>query len=123
MQNSILTPEACTFLEALHQQFQPRRLKLLERRKEIQKKLDEGWRPVFPEETRAIREDPHWSCVKAPQDLQKRHVEITGPVERKMMINALNSGADVFLADFEDALSPTWKNVIDGQVNLIDAVQ
>lgn len=123
MENTILTPESRSFLEALHREFQPRRLELLKQRKKIQRQLDEGWKPVFPEETRSIREDPHWSCVKAPQDLQKRHVEITGPVERKMMINALNSGADVFLADFEDALSPTWKNVIDGQENLIDAVR
>jgi malate synthase len=123
MENNILTAGARAFLEALHREFQVRRLDLLNNRKVIQKQLDEGWRPVFPEETQGIREDPHWSCVKAPQDLQKRHVEITGPVERKMMINALNSGADVFLADFEDALSPTWKNVIDGQENLIDAVQ
>lgn len=123
MENIILTPESCKFLEALHREFEPRREALLENRKEIQKKLDAGWKPVFPEETQKIRLDPNWSCVKAPFDLQKRHVEITGPVERKMMINALNSGADVFLADFEDALSPTWKNVIDGQQNLIDAVR
>lgn len=123
MENNILTPDARAFLEALHREFEPRRLALLEKRKEIQKELDSGWRPDFPSETQGIRDDPNWSCVKAPPDLQKRHVEITGPVERKMMINAMNSGADVFLADFEDALSPTWKNVIEGQANLIDAVR
>lgn len=122
MENTILTPDARAFVEALHREFQPKRAALLENRKKIQQKLDQGWKPVFPEETQKIRSDLNWSCVKAPADLQKRHVEITGPVERKMMINALNSGADVFLADFEDALSPTWKNLIDGQQNLIDAI-
>lgn len=92
-------------------------------RKERQARLDQGEIPTFPEATRPLREDPSWKVQKPPKDLQVRTVEITGPVERKMMINALNSGADLFMADFEDALSPTWENVIQGQQNLIDAVR
>lgn len=92
-------------------------------RVERQKRLDQGELPSFPEATRPLREDPSWKVQKPPRDLQVRTVEITGPVEKKMMINALNSGADLFMADFEDALSPTWENVIQGQQNLIEAVR
>jgi malate synthase len=118
----VLTPEALEFLADLHRRFEPERRRRLEERLDVQRRLDEGWIPDFPEETRAIREAT-WRVSEPPRDLLKRHVEITGPVERKMIINALNSGADVFMADFEDSNSPTWRNCIDGQVNLIDAVR
>jgi malate synthase len=123
MEKNILTPEAKAFLSDLHRKFNPKRLRLLEMRKERQERLDRGEIPSFPEATRPLREDLSWKVQSPPKDLQVRTVEITGPVERKMMINALNSGADLFMADFEDALSPTWENVIQGQQNLIDAVR
>lgn len=119
----ILTEEARNFLGALHHRFNSERLELLKQRQVIQAALDEGILPHLNPETASIRQDPNWKVTSIPKELEKRWVEITGPVERKMMINALNSGADVFMADFEDALSPTWKNVIEGQQNLIDAVQ
>jgi malate synthase len=118
----VLTPEAMEFVGRLHREFDPRRRELLARRAERQRALDAGERPAFLEETRHVREGD-WRVVPAPADLDDRRVEITGPVERKMMINALNSGARVFMADFEDALSPTWSNVVDGQANLMDAVR
>src|SRR6185437_14394352 len=89
---------------------------------ERQRELDEGVRPDFPVATREVRE-ASWSVAPAPPDLDDRRVEITGPAETKMMINALNSGARVFMADLEDALSPTWANVIGGQVAIADAVR
>src|SRR5207237_5860155 len=95
---------------------------LLEKRDERQARLSTGELPHFLPETEHVRTS-HWTVAPTPTDLQRRHVEITGPAERKMMINALNSGADVFMADFEDSLSPTWVNVLDGQVNLMDAVR
>lgn len=119
----ILTSNAKDFLEALHKRFNSRRLELLEKRKERQVIIDSGVLPDFLKETASIRNDPSWKVAYCPKDLEKRFVEITGPVERKMMINALNSGADVFMADFEDALSPTWSNVIEGQINLIEAIE
>src|SRR5262249_40144881 len=97
-------------------------MQLLERRRQRQAELDAGRLPAFLEETRSVREDPSWRLAPAPRDLQDRRVEITGPVARKMVINALNSGARVFMADFEDANSPTWENCVQGQANLIDAV-
>lgn len=118
----ILTKEASLFLEKLHRQFNSRRLELLEKRKERQKALDRGEKPDFLPETRKIREDLSWKVALVPADLQQRWVEITGPTDRKMVINALNCGADVFMADFEDANSPTWKNLLEGQQNLMDAV-
>lgn len=118
----VLTPEAKAFLTKLHKKFNGRRKELLNAREERQKELEEGKMPGFLEETKAIREDSSWKVAKTPKDLEKRWVEITGPTERKMLINALNSGANVFMADFEDALSPTWENVIDGQVNLTEAI-
>lgn len=118
----ILSPDALNFLKELHQTFNARRKELLNLRSLRQKALDKGEKPKFLSETEAIRKDKSWKVSPAPEDLQKRYVEITGPVERKMMINALNSGADVFMADFEDALSPTWQNLIEGQKNLIDTV-
>jgi malate synthase len=118
----ILSDEALAFLARLHRELEPRRRELLERRAERDRGLAEGRDFRFPEETAAIREGD-WRVAETPPDLQKRHVEITGPADRKMMINALNSGADVFMADLEDALSPTWGNVLRGQVNLYDAVR
>jgi malate synthase len=118
----ILTRDAQALLEALHRKFDGRRKELLARRQARQKELDAGKMFDFLPETREVRESK-WQVASCPDDLQKRRVEITGPVERKMMINALNSGASVFMADFEDSLSPTWSNVVEGQVNLMDAVR
>ncbi len=118
----ILTPEALAFLTALQQTFNPVRLECLEARRARQKELDRGVLPTFLSDTAHIRES-NWQVASTPPDLHKRWVEITGPADRKMMINALNSGADVFMADFEDSLSPTWENVLQGQVNLRDAVR
>jgi malate synthase len=118
----ILTPEAIAFISELHERFNSTRLALLQKRQERQAELDAGVLPDFLPETASIRKQ-EWSVAPTPKDLNNRRVEITGPVERKMMINAFNSGAEVFMADFEDSLSPTWVNVIDGQANLIDAVQ
>lgn len=117
----ILTPGALAFVAGLHREFNPQREALLQRRTQRQTQLDAGVLPDFLPRTRAVRESD-WRVAPVPADLQDRRVEITGPVERKMMINALNSGARVFMADFEDATSPTWENVIGGQVNLIDAI-
>ncbi|HLN60311.1 MAG TPA: malate synthase A [Symbiobacteriaceae bacterium] len=117
----ILTPGALAFVAGLHRAFNPRRMALLQARAERQAELDAGVLPDFLPETRAVREG-QWQVAPVPTDLQNRRVEITGPVERKMMINALNSGANVFMADFEDANSPTWENVLAGQCNLIDAI-
>jgi malate synthase len=118
----ILTTEALAFVERLQRELNPRRLELLRRRQERQVELDAGVNPAFLAETREIREG-EWRVAPAPRDLQDRRCEITGPVERKMMINALNSGARVFMADFEDANSPTWENVVQGQANVRDAVR
>ena len=118
----ILTPEARTFLEALHRQFEASRQDLLARRAVRQKALDDGELPNFLPQTAAVRESD-WTVAPIPADLRDRRVEITGPVDRKMIINALNSGANMFMADLEDANSPTWSNVLEGQVNLADAVR
>ena len=118
----ILTYDALAFLAGLHRKFQPTRLVLLRKRIERQKEIDAGKMPDFLPETRNIREDKSWKVAEIPADLQDRRVEITGPTDRKMMINALNSGAKVFMADCEDSCSPTWENVIQGQINLRDAV-
>src|SRR5437660_2546461 len=120
--DAILTPEALQFVAALQREFNPRREELLRKREERKARLDAGERPDFLEETRSIRESD-WTVAPIPGDLLDRRVEITGPVDRKMMINALNSGANVFMADFEDANAPTWANNIDGHVNLCDAVR
>jgi malate synthase len=117
----VLSAKALAFVELLHRELNPARLALLERRRERQRELDAGTNPSFLAETRRIRE-ADWEVAPAPPDLQDRRCEITGPVDRKMMINALNSGARVFMADFEDANSPTWANVVQGQVNVRDAV-
>jgi malate synthase len=118
----VITDEALAFLQRLGRGFGPRRQALLQRRVEVQRKIRGGARPDFQADTLSVREGG-WAVAAAPADLNDRRVEITGPVERKMMINALNSGARVFMADFEDALSPPWANVIAGQANCIDAVR
>src|SRR5690606_12900642 len=118
----ILTPEALAFVERLHREFNPRREELLRLRQERQAKILAGGTLDFLPETRDVREG-EWSVAPAPADLNDRRVEITGPVDRKMIINALNSGAKVFMADFEDANSPTWANIVEGQRNLRDAVR
>jgi malate synthase len=118
----VLTPAAVDFLVGLHEKFDGRRRELLAARQERQARFDAGERPNFLEETADVR-TCGWVVPEAPPGLVDRRVEITGPVERKMMINALNSGAKVFMADFEDANSPTWDNVVAGQVNLQDAVR
>lgn len=123
LQRQILSDDGCAFLTTLHRLYNQRRLELLERRHQRQKQLDAGTYCDFLPETAHIRNDLSWKVAEAPHDLQKRYVEITGPVDKKMMINALNSGADTFMADFEDALSPTWTNVLQGQINLIDAIE
>ncbi len=116
----LLTEEATQFLADLHKQFNDRRLQLLERREQEQEIFDKGNFPKFPIETKAIR-NSDWTASPIPEDLLDRRVEITGPVDRKMVINALNSGAKTFMADFEDSNAPSWTNTMDGQQNLIDA--
>ncbi|NYF51553.1 malate synthase A [Tunturiibacter gelidoferens] len=118
----ILTPEAVAFVVGLQRTFNEQRKELLEARVARQKRLDAGERPDFLKETKNIRES-EWLVDPLPEDLLDRRVEITGPVDRKMIINALNSGAKVFMADFEDSTTPTWENVIEGQTNLRDAVR
>ncbi|MFQ5604300.1 MAG: malate synthase A [bacterium] len=118
----ILTPAALNFVAKLHRRFNLTRKQLQAARSARQAEIDAGRLPDFLPATKAIREDKSWKVAPIPEELQKRHVEITGPVERKMMINALNSGADVFMADFEDSNSPTWQNNVQGQINLRDAV-
>ncbi len=118
----ILTPEALEFVARLTRAFRARRNQLLQARVERQKRLDAGEMPDFLPETAEIRESD-WQVAPVPEDLQDRRVEITGPTDRKMVINALNSGASVFMADFEDANAPTWENMVDGQINLRDAVR
>jgi malate synthase len=120
--DEVLTPEAVEFLLNLHYRFDQARRELLTQREERQTRFDAGERPDFLKETTAVREG-HWRALAPPDALRDRRVEITGPVERKMMINALNSGAKVFMADLEDSNSPTWENVIEGQLNLADAVR
>jgi malate synthase len=119
---NVLTPEALGFLAALHERFNPERLALLRQRSDQQDKINAGHFPDFP----AGKQSPGnmaWKIDPVPSCLQNRRVEITGPVDRKMIINALNSGANVYMADFEDSTAPTWQNIIEGQVNLKDAVR
>ena len=118
----VLTPQALDFLARLQREFGARRADLLKLRDERQARLDAGEMPQFLVTTSSVR-DSEWKVAKAPKDLEDRRVEITGPTDRKMLINALNSGARVFMADFEDANSPTWSNLVEGQVNLIDAIE
>ncbi|MDH3517812.1 MAG: malate synthase A [Acidimicrobiia bacterium] len=118
--SEILTDEARRFLDDLHRRFNARRLELLAARQERQLLIDAGGDPDFLEETAAVRSGS-WKVAPVPADLEDRRVEITGPVDRKMMINALNSGASAFMADFEDSNTPTWENVLQGQKNLLEA--
>ena len=122
VETEILTPEASNFLTKLSREFEARRQELLARRKVRQGQIDAGQLPDFLPETAHIREG-EWRVASIPHDLLDRRVEITGPVDRKMIINALNSGASVFMADFEDSNSPTWQNNLEGQFNLRDAVE
>jgi len=117
--DEILTPAALQFLAELHRKFEGTRKQLLARRIDRQHRFDAGELPDFLPETRHIREQG-WKVASLPKDLLDRRVELTGPVDRKMVINALNSGAEVYMADFEDACSPSWENLIDGQINLKD---
>ena len=117
----ILTEDALQFVSKLHKHFNPTRVKLLENRKNRQAELDQGVKPDFLADTEVVR-NGNWKIAPVPADLQDRRVEITGPVDRKMIINALNSGVKVFMADFEDSNSPTWDNNINGQINLRDAI-
>jgi malate synthase len=118
----LLSPGALAFVAELHRRFDGARRELLAARAERQARIDAGELPGFLTETREVRESD-WRVAPVPADLQDRRVEITGPVDRKMVINALNSGARCFMADFEDANSPTWRNNLDGQANLIDAIE
>ncbi|HVH74924.1 MAG TPA: malate synthase A [Stellaceae bacterium] len=118
----VLTSEAVAFAAELEREFGAERRRLLARRAELQKRLDAGWNPDFLHETAEIR-DAEWPVAPIPPELLDRRVEITGPTDRKMVINALNCGANVFMADFEDATTPSWANLLDGQRNLAAAVR
>src|SRR3954467_2438444 len=118
----ILTPAALRFVAGLARRFEPTRRSLLQRRVERQQEIVDGKMPEFLPETAAIR-DSDWKVAPIPADLRDRRVEITGPVDRKMVINALNSGANMFMADFEDSNAPTWRNSVEGQINLRDAIR
>ena len=118
----ILSHDALSFIAGLHRRFDRRRQSLLRKRKQRQDELDQGAIMIFPHETADIRAS-EWTVRPAPADLQDRRVEITGPVDRKMVVNALNSGAKCFMADFEDATAPLWDNLIQGQINLRDAIR
>src|SRR6267154_5722067 len=118
----ILSPAALHLLGALARRFEPERQRLLVRRRERQRELDAGRLPDFLPETKEIR-DSDWTVAPIRPDLTDRRVEITGPPERKMLINALNSGANVYMADFEDSNAPTWRNLLEGQLNLRDAIR
>src|SRR5438874_9199499 len=120
--SEILTPKALAFVAKLQRHFGTRRKQCLEHRQERQRRLNQGEGLDFLPETKHIR-DGDWKCAPIPSDIQDRRVEITGPTDRKMVINALNSGAKIFMADFEDANSPTWRNMIEGQINLRDAIR
>src|SRR5271166_5427160 len=122
LEAGILTAEARAFLLKLAARFEPRRQELLARRRKVQREIDSGKLPDFLPETASIRQS-EWKVAPIPKDLLDRRVEITGPVDRKMIINALNSGANVYMADFEDSNSPTWSNNIEGQQNLRDAIR
>ncbi|MGD9225272.1 MAG: malate synthase A [Desulfobacterales bacterium] len=119
--SQILTPDALSFVGALAREFESRRKELLERRMAVQAEIDNGKMPDFLPETREIRAS-EWKIAPVPADLQDRRVEITGPVDRKMIINALNSGASTYMADFEDSHAPAWSGTLQGQINLRDAV-
>lgn len=113
----ILSHEALEFLADLHRSFNYQRKKLLKKRLDFQVEINSGHKIQYPE----AHHEKDWKVAAVPHDLQMRHVEITGPTDRKMVINALNSGADMYMADFEDSLTPSWKNIVEGQMNLLDA--
>ena len=119
---TVLTPEALALVAKLHRTFEPRRQELLQARVERTKRLDAGEIPDFLPETKAIREGD-WKIAPIPEALYCRRVEITGPVDAKMVINAYNSGADSYMTDFEDSNSPNWNNQIQGQINLRSAIK
>jgi malate synthase len=118
----VLTHDALAFVAKLQREFGARRDEALQRRHDRQRQFDAGELPDFLTETKRLRESD-WTCAPIPKDLQDRRVEITGPTDRKMVINALNSGAKMFMADFEDANSPTWRNMVEGHINLRDAIR
>src|SRR5215218_1290287 len=118
---AVLTPEAVSFVAKLSRQFGGRVGEILEKRKEFQRRVDAGEMPDFLTETKDIREGD-WKVEPVPDDLQNRRVEITGPPDRKMLINALNSGASTYMSDFEDANCPTWHNMLERQFKVRDAV-
>jgi len=118
----ILTPDALAFVATLEREFRAHRDEALRARQDRQSRFDAGEIPDFLTETKKIRE-ADWACAPIPKDMQDRRVEITGPTDRKMVINALNSGAKMFMSDFEDANSPTWSNMVEGQINLRDAIR
>jgi malate synthase len=120
--DQILSPDALAYLAELERRFRPTRRDLLARRRDVDVRLQGGELPDFLEETREVRE-ADWQIAPVPRDLRDRRVEITGPVDRKMIVNALNCGASVYMADFEDATTPTWANLIEGQINLRDAIR
>src|SRR5580700_1955084 len=122
VESQVLTADAREFLSELARKFEKRRHELLARRRVRQKEIDGGHLPDFLAETAEVRKRD-WRVAPIPADLRDRRVEITGPVDRKMIINALNSGANVFMADFEDSNSPTWHNLVEGQQNLTEAVR
>src|SRR3954470_19408734 len=120
--DEVLTPEAIAFVADLQRKFGKTREELLARRQQRRQQAAEPGRLDFLDETKDVRADTSWR-VAEPADLVNRRVEITGPTDRKMLINALNSGAKVFMADFEDANTPTWRNLVQGQINLTDAIE
>src|SRR5579862_1959934 len=120
--DEVLTPLALQLLASLHRRFNPRRLELLAERTRRQAELDAGVLPQFPAATAEVRAGD-WRIAPVPADLLDRRIEITGPVDRKMIINALNAPVNAFMADFEDACSPTWDNIVQGQINLFDAAR
>ncbi|MGH8964350.1 MAG: malate synthase A, partial [Actinomycetes bacterium] len=119
----VLTAEAVDFLAALHREFNARRLELVEARKQRYDELAEGGTLDFLTETKAVRDDDSWAVADPAPGLEDRRAEITGPTDAKMTINALNSGAKVWLADHEDANTPLWENMVQGQLNLRDAIE
>src|SRR5262249_16983652 len=121
--SAVLTPDALAFVAALHRRFDHRRRDLLARPADRRARLPAGQRPDWLAHPAGMRDDLSWRVAVAPPDLEDRRVEITGPPDRKIIVNALNSGAQVFMADFEDASSPTWGNVVIGQDNLMRAVR
>ena len=122
-QSEVLTPDALEFVAKLHKATAGRRQELLQARQERRQQIARGQDPRFLRETESVRNDPHWRVAPPAPGLEDRRVEITGPVDKKMTINALNSGAKVWLADMEDSSTPSWRNVIQGQLNLTDALE